>query len=178
MTAETDLKVICLNCMAFTSDHCTARCPSIKCKLCKMYGHVKRDCPKIKHVNKDYSNGTHEQDEDLIVYWGGHCDVCKQGVRNLEKRKRIRGNWRRLIIVNEILAHFPFDTNDKLNEKYWINIIQKYHLLEKTRSWRHSKPTWGWRSRWSLARESCHTSHSSWRCSLHNSCPCSRQCVC
>ena len=69
--------------------------------------------------------------------------------------------------------------NDNPNEKYWINIsIQKYHLLEKTRSWRHSKATWSWRSWWSLARESCHTSHTSWRCSLHNSCSCSSQCVC
>ena len=95
MSESSILKVICLSCMAFSSDHCTARCPTIKCKLCKKYGHVKKDCPKLEHVIKDYTRRTSEHDEDLIVYWGGHCDVCKQGAaKGIQQLRsnRVRGH--------------------------------------------------------------------------------------
>ena len=76
--------------MAMVNDHCTARCPKIKCKLCSKFGHVKRDCPRLKSKIKDYTKEKHEKDNDLIVYWGGHCDVCKQGVRNLLAKKPLK----------------------------------------------------------------------------------------
>ena len=80
---ETTLRtVICLNCMAYTSDHCTARCPKIKCKLCGKFEHVKKDCPKLKklknNVHKDFTTQTLEEDKDLDVSYGAHCEVCKQ----------------------------------------------------------------------------------------------------
>ena len=89
-TQANEVKVICMNCMAMVNDHCTARCPKIKCKLCSKFGHVKRDCPRLKSKIKDYTKEKHEKDNDLIVYWGGHCDVCKQGVRNLLAKKPLK----------------------------------------------------------------------------------------
>ena len=83
-----ETKVICLNCMKYTSDHCTARCPSIKCKMCGKFGHVKKDCPKVTHKIRDYKKEQHEKDDDLMVYWGGHCDVCKQGVQKLLAQRK------------------------------------------------------------------------------------------
>ena len=77
-----------LNFFSYSSDHCTARCPSIKCKVCGKHGHKKRDCPKLKHDIKDYTKETSELDDDLLIYWGGHCDVCKQGVK---QKLRMRG---------------------------------------------------------------------------------------
>ena len=65
--------VICFNCMAYTSDHCTARCPKISCKFCKKIGHIRKDCPKLalKHkIHKEFTTATLEEDKDLDVRYG------------------------------------------------------------------------------------------------------------
>ena len=58
MNEQPTPKVICLNCQAF-KDHCTAKCPYIKCKSCKKQGHVYNECPKkLGHVLKKLEDTT------------------------------------------------------------------------------------------------------------------------
>ena len=71
------------------------RCPKNKCKYCGRIGHVRKDCPKLKlkhKINKDYTTETMEQDTDLDVSYGAHCEICKNSARNNNETSVLQTN--------------------------------------------------------------------------------------